>query len=107
MTLLSITQSNFCFSDEREALALGVARIWHLRRLVRLRSDHSVWRRKQGRGGPKEKRSGKRGTTVRHARQVSLKSWGIAGEFGPETMGTAGTRREAEFPLQVKPREIP
>lgn len=57
--------------------------------------------------GPRRSGSGKRGTTVRHARQVSLKSRSIAGEFGPETMGTAGTRREAEFPLQVKPREIP
>ena len=40
-------------------------------------------------------------------RQVSRKSWGIAGEFGPEATRTAGTKREAEFPLQVKPGESP
>lgn len=39
--------------------------------------------------------------------QVSPKSLGIAGEFRPEATGPEETRREAEFPLRVKPGEIP
>lgn len=80
----------------------------YLRRLVEHRSGCSVWRRKQGGSEsmkmcPREKR-----TTGRQAIwQVSPKSLGTAGEFGPGAMGTEEPRREAESQFQVKPGEIP